>query len=275
MRKRRWNRPSVTTFDAWVTGVDDDGTWLRTDPLTFHHDASGSLIYVATQTWVGLVPPDAMWLAFFAGGNWKVDLCLPPIVGDHEIEFSDLELDIVLDHEDPVPTIVDRDEFEDLGLPAELAEDCERTAREIVDAIASGSPPFGDRLRDRLGRELEPGPRLVRHGWIAPLFDDIRPRLQGHFGDDAVEHMRRHDAGEATLLVAGARGDARVLVMVDTEAKLVGLDSRPAPAPRGTDPLDGLDELAALCLEAGARLVPETSSRGQDGRLPPSRSAQA
>ena len=246
--KRRWESSAArpTRFAATVIDEDDRGLWLRSDPLTIHRDLDGAFVYIATHTWLSLVPRDEMWFAMFAGANLKVDVCLPPVIGVDTIEFCDLELDVVMTiHPEPRDLrIVDQDEFAALGLPADLAAACEGTAEQVRDLIAGRQPPFDEVLDERIeavvGSDplLHAGP-LVRFGWIAPAFPSIHDQLGARFGWT--------DADLDRTVIAGARGDVHVLVVDGELAGTYADDDTPA----------GLDTLVKLTLEAARRVSNE------------------
>ena len=255
--KRRWETSTTDTFTFDATVIDEDGcgVWFRTEPLTFHRGSDGRVVYISTHTWLGLVPRNEPWLAMFAGGNWKVDVCLPPVVTAGTIEFCDLELDvdIRMPRTDHPARIVDRDEFEALGLPPDLAADCDATALAVQQAITMSEPPFDAGLERRIAEvvgadTLVAAGDLVRLGWISPATPFARDHASRRFGADVVG-----EAGPGALF-AGSLGE--VYAIVDDGGVVAVHDTSEARQ-------QGLDTLVGLTVEASRRL--ETASVSDSG----------
>lgn len=231
--KRRWETATSQggSFPAVITGTTDDGWWLRTDRLAMHRTPDGRVVFIAPQAWTLYVPRDQMWIATFTPGWTKVDVCLPAVVTADTVEFCDLEIDVVEDDDVDGVHVVDQDELDALGLDDDLRRRCIDEAGSLAVMVGERRGIFADpRLKDQ-----EPAPFFIRHGWIAPPFAWTHERLQERFG------WSRDD--EDRTLIIGSRYDVLGVVV---GGEIVGIDD--------TASGDGLDELAALAVEASERL---------------------
>ena len=192
LTKRRWPDRVASVAEVERGDSDDVGLWLKLKPLTVHRDAAGAPTYVQTGAWLCLVPDDRHWLAWFATENWKIDLCLPPAVSLSAVDYCDLELDVMVRRGES-PQVVDRDEFEELELPQDLAKRVEDTAVDLCEVISSRSAPFGAALLERLAQlDAIADAALPKWSWIGPASQQIdapsvlRDAVNSVAGSDAL-----------------------------------------------------------------------------------------
>lgn len=231
--KRRWETATSQggSFPAVITETTPDGWWLRAERLAAHRATDGRIVYIAPQPWTMFVPRDQMWLATFAPGWTKVDVCLPATVTDETVEFCDLEIDVVEEADIDGVRIVDQDELDALGLDDDLRQRCLDEAESLAAMVRERRGIFADPR----AVTHEPAPFFIRHGWIAPPFAWTHERLQERFAWSPVDEPR--------TLIIGSRYDVLGLVV---GGEIVGIDD--------TASEDGLDDLAALAVEASRRL---------------------
>jgi GNAT superfamily N-acetyltransferase len=131
------------TFEVEVIDESPDGTWVRVPQFTPSF-SEGRIVWLWPQEAVGWLPRDEWWTAWFSTGlqHLKVDVCTPARRRpDGDFEFSDLCLDVVTRADEPA-RIVDRDEFDEAGYPADIAAATETAAADVLRRVRAGEEPF-------------------------------------------------------------------------------------------------------------------------------------
>lgn len=150
---KKWGDRQHYRFDLDLLGTDEHGTWLAARPPV-PVTAGPRAPFDMHHTFVTVIPDDDWWIATFyadaAGAEIDiyVDIATPATwVSDTHVTSVDLDLDVVRRRADGRVEIADIDELEEhtalYGYPADIVRRAERTAEEIVEAIAEGREPFG------------------------------------------------------------------------------------------------------------------------------------
>lgn len=138
-----------------VLGTDACGTWVgAVRGRRFSRPGHDLVLPYAT---VMLVPADAGYIASFnerldgpdlAGCSTYVDITTVAHWHDGVVRMVDLDLDVVQGWDGEVQ-VHDEDEFAEhqaaLGYPPEIVAWAERSCREVVAAVQTGTPPFDGR----------------------------------------------------------------------------------------------------------------------------------
>lgn len=145
----KWGGILHWRHDMVLLGEDDHGWWLGAP--------TGSIVQrgdeppvVRDRAYVQLIRPSDPWTALFdSGGKYEVyiDLITPATwVDDTTVEMIDLDLDVVRRVNGEV-ALLDEDEWaehiERFGYPAELIDQTETAAAELVRLVESRVEPFG------------------------------------------------------------------------------------------------------------------------------------
>ncbi len=155
----KWVDRPHWSFDARHLGSDEHGDWIgiRTGTTMSRPGAT----FVAATDQVGLVPPDAGWLATFHAPGFRiatyVDITTVPRWDGAVVRAVDLDLDVVRTAEGVV-YVDDEDEFAEHqlshGYPAEVVTAAEESCAWVLAQVRREHPPFdggsADRWLDRL-----------------------------------------------------------------------------------------------------------------------------
>ena len=148
----KWGERPHWEFDAVVLGSDEHGDWLGFRGGTPMARPGLSVVSPADQ--VGLVPAPGQedrrgWLATFHAPRGPVhtyvDMTTPPYWDGHVVRATDLDLDVIREHDGRV-WVDDEDEFAqhqvELGYPDDVIALAVSTAARIRSAVEQGLAPF-------------------------------------------------------------------------------------------------------------------------------------
>jgi hypothetical protein len=132
-------------------GEDEHGVWtgLPAGSTMARGDEPPVVMGVAG---VVLVPRHGWWVGWFNAEPHKYsvycDITTPPVWhGDAEVTMVDLDLDVVRRRPGDTVELLDEDEFVEHGAryayPDEIVAAAVSASRELLDAVAAGTGPFG------------------------------------------------------------------------------------------------------------------------------------
>ncbi|MGH3849802.1 MAG: DUF402 domain-containing protein, partial [Pseudonocardiaceae bacterium] len=199
IRKTRASGAPGSCFQARRLSQDDRGTWLLVEPSTPHVHEDGWVVLVSPNPHLLLVPDSGNWVAATSHTDAKVDLCSRISVGVDNIEFVDVELDVVWRWGEPA-RLEDIDEFEALALPTDEAASYLREAVRIQAAVDAGRAPLGPSFRQRLVEVAGPPDPLLQSTWataVGPLLADPVAAIVDR------EWIARQPAGAGWMLCGG------------------------------------------------------------------------
>lgn len=157
----KWGDRPHWEFDATYLGADAHGDWIGIPVGTPMARPGAAFVTEAAQ--VGLVPPDAGWLATFHAPGWPVatyvDMTTVPVWDGDVVRAVDLDLDVVLLAGGDV-FVDDEDEFAEhrvrFGYPPDVVALAEEAAAWVSEAVLQQRAPFDDDTAagwlDRLSR---------------------------------------------------------------------------------------------------------------------------
>jgi hypothetical protein len=145
---RKWGDRKHWQFKATLLGTDEFGTWLGGLPPIAYTGPRGDGSF--EHAFVQLFPRSEWWVAVWdATGDLElyVDIATPPRwpAADH-VTMIDLDLDVYRRRDGSVH-LDDEDEFEEhrvlYSYPDDVVERAVATARDLMEAVGEGRPPFG------------------------------------------------------------------------------------------------------------------------------------
>lgn len=134
-----------------LLGEDDHGVWLGARPGTTARKGHDGPVVTTAHTIIQLFPRDGWWAAQFFDAPKRHDLycdITTPPRWPHpgEVTMVDLDLDVVRERGKPAK-LVDEDEFAEhqvrYAYPPDVVAQAQAAAQWLLEAVASGSGPFG------------------------------------------------------------------------------------------------------------------------------------
>lgn len=176
VRKYKWPDRFVDRCEEVVIGRDAHGEW--------HGVAAGTPFTLAdrrvarhSQPFVACFPPDRWWVAGFnppvdqlveftgdgpaetlriEAREVYVHIATPPEMREGALCFTDLELDVVR-YADGRVAVLDEEDFERAGLPADVAASARAACDEVARMLRGRDEPFGEAGRAWLRRFMTAG----------------------------------------------------------------------------------------------------------------------
>jgi len=102
LRIVKMRRPSgTTTWVGYLVARDEHGTWLFTprgsERLMLRERQAGLTTYEGDR--LHLAPRGEWWFATWSTDGLELDVCLPPELGETDVRFADLKVDLLKDRD--------------------------------------------------------------------------------------------------------------------------------------------------------------------------------